>query len=591
MSTPLSVWAPLAATLEIELSTGGDVHREAMDAVGNGWWRTHASVTPGTDYAYVLDGSDPLPDPRSRWQPHGVHGPSRALDPSDFTWTDGSWAGRDARGALTYELHVGTFTPQGTLDAAIERLDHLTSLGVEMVELMPLAAFNGTHGWGYDGVALYAVHEPYGGPHALARFVDAAHARGLAVCLDVVYNHLGPSGNYLSRFGPYFTDRHETPWGSAVNLDDDGSTEVRAFLLDNARWWLRELHVDALRLDAVHALADASRRHLLAELSDSVADLARELGRPLSLVAESDLNDPVMVTPTSEGGLGMTAQWDDDVHHAIHVLLTGERDGYYGDFAVPGALATVMRHVFLHDGTYSTFRGQTWGAPVPEEMDAHRFVVCSANHDQIGNRAAGDRLSASLPPGALAQAAALVLCSPYTPMLFMGEEWGATTPFRYFTDHPEPELAAAVSKGRREEFSGHGWDPDDVADPQDPSSFAASVLVWEESEGEVGRRLLAWHRGLAQLRHEREALANGDRTRTSVEHREGEWLVLRRAGAARAGAGERGVGVAVVCALSDRLTTVPLPDASHVLLSWGEARIDGDAVVLPGHGVAVVELD
>src|SRR5665647_643691 len=377
------------------------------------------------------------------------------------------------------------WTVQGTLDAAIERLNHLVDLGVDVVELMPVAAFPGVYGWGYDGVALYAVHEPYGGPAALQRFVDAAHARGLAVCLDVVDNHLGPSGNYLAEFGPYFTEAHHTPWGKAVNLDGPDAAEVRRFLIDNALRWLRDFHLDALRLDAVHTLLDDSPRHLLAELSDAVAALATEVGRPLSLIAESDLNDSQMVVPTAEGGLGMTAQWADDVHHAVHALITGERHGIYADFGSVETLAKALTKVFVHDGNWSTFRGQDWGRPVPPEVDGHRFVAFASDHDQVGNRALGDRQSARLAPGELAIAAAVILTSPYTPMLFMGEEWGATTPWQFFADHPEPELAEAIRRGRIEEFEGHGGaelygGQGDLPDPKALSTVTASRLDWSE---------------------------------------------------------------------------------------------------------------
>ncbi|WP_418607611.1 malto-oligosyltrehalose trehalohydrolase [Georgenia sp. SUBG003] len=395
-----------------------------MVAEGGGWWRSPSPVPAGTDYAFSLEGGPAMPDPRSPWQPYGVHGPSRTFDAGAHQWSDGAWAGRSVLGAVVYELHIGTFTPEGTLDAAVGRLDHLVALGVDMVELMPVAAFPGTRGWGYDGVALYAVHDPYGGPAALQRFVDAAHARGVAVCLDVVYNHLGPSGNYLGAFGPYFTERHHTPWGAAVNLDGDDAAEVRTFVVDNALRWLRDFHIDALRLDAVHALVDDSPRHLLAELSDAVADLEGEVGRPLSLVAESDLNDAKMVTATAAGGLGMTAQWNDDLHHALHALVTGERQGYYADFGSPETLAKALTDVFVHAGEFSSFRGKVWGAPVPPDVDRRRFVVFSQDHDQVGNRALGDRPSRALSPGRLAVSAAAVLLGPGTPHAVHGRGVG-----------------------------------------------------------------------------------------------------------------------------------------------------------------------
>ncbi|WP_348523730.1 alpha-amylase family glycosyl hydrolase [Demequina litorisediminis] len=333
----------------------------------------------------------------------------------------------------------------------------LRSIGVDVVELMPVAPFPGRHGWGYDGVSLYAVHEAYGGPEALQRFVDAAHRAGLAVCLDVVYNHLGPDGNYLSKFGPYFTDAHHTPWGWAVNLDQPSADGMRRYICDNALRWFEDFHIDCLRLDAVHELRDDSERHVLAQASDETAELSNRIGRPLSLVAESDLNDARMVTPTAEGGLGMTAQWNDDVHHALHAYLTGERHGYYVDFGSLETLDKVYREVFWHNGTHSPFRGKAWGAPVPPETDRRRFVVCASNHDQVGNRAIGDRPASSLSPGAQATSLAAILLSPFTPMLFMGEEYGETRPFMFFTDHDEP-LGSAVSEGRMSEFGGHGWE-------------------------------------------------------------------------------------------------------------------------------------
>lgn len=539
-----------------------------------GWWAGPA-VVPGTDYAFSLDGGPPLPDPRSPWQPHGVHAASRAFDEGAHRWSDAGWAGRSALGAVVYELHVGTFTPEGTLDAATGRLDHLADLGVDLVELMPVAAFPGVAGWGYDGVALYAVHDPYGGPAALQRFVDAAHARGLGVCLDVVYNHLGPSGNYLGAFGPYFTDRHHTPWGSAVNLDGEDAAEVRAFVIDNALRWLRDFHLDALRLDAVHALADDSPRHLLAELADAVAALEQEVGRPLSLIAESDLNDATTVMPTARGGMGMTAQWDDDVHHALHALFTGEGHGYYADFGSPAALAKAFTEVFVHDGGWSSFRGRRWGAPVPADTDGHRFVTFSQNHDQVGNRALGDRPSRRLTDAQLAAVAALVLLGPYTPMLFMGEEWGARTPFQYFTDHTEPELAEAIRRGRTEEFSAHGWSElygveVTVPDPQSPGTVRASRLDWSERDRPRHRRLLSFYRDLVALRRAEPDIATGDRAATSMDAADdGTWLVLHRG------------GLAVVVNLAAASVLVPLRGPVETVLAWEPGGAVGSWTVGP----------
>ncbi len=585
------VWAPAARYVDLVMPSTdpsrlprGKTRVMPLERAEGGWWVSGPLVLAhGTDYWFSVDGGDPRPDPRSPWQPVGVHGPSRTFDPDRFVWTDDDWAGRDVRGAVVYELHVGTFTAEGTLAAAVERLDHLADLGVQVVELMPVAAFPGVHGWGYDGVALYAVHEPYGGPEALQQFVDAAHARGIAVCLDVVYNHLGPSGNYLGEFGPYFTERHHTPWGAAINLDDRDSGPVRDFVIDNALRWLRDFHVDALRLDAVHALVDDSPRHVLADLSDAVAALAQEVGRPLSLVAESDLNDPHMVTPTAGGGLGMTAQWADDVHHAVHAFLTGERHGYYVDFGSPEVLAKALTSVFVHDGWWSTFREQHWGRPVPTEVDGHRFVVFASDHDQVGNRALGDRPSARLDDGGLAMAAALVLCSPFTPMLFMGEEWGARTPWQFFTDHAEPELAEAIRKGRTEEFGGHGWADlygghVSVPDPQSPATVAASRLDWAEPTRPAGARLLSWYRELIALRRRVPDLASGDRAATAVDHGDG-WFVLAR-GSAR-----------VVLNLDDQVRRVRVDLGGHdpgVLAAWAPVTFYGDEVEMPARSVAVL---
>jgi maltooligosyltrehalose trehalohydrolase len=561
-----TVWAPAATRVMLHLPTLD--RREPMrrvvpdpDQDWGGWWSVDVpDAGPGTDYAFAIDGGPPRPDPRSAWQPAGVHGPSRVFDAGLHPWTDSDWidhGGRSALGSVFYELHVGTFTPAGTLDAAIERLNHLVDLGVDVVELLPVAEFPGERGWGYDGVNLYAVHSGYGGPAALQRFVDAAHARGLGVCLDVVYNHLGPDGNYLREFGPYFTGTHDTPWGEAVNLDAEGSPGVRRWIIDNARRWFTDFHLDCLRLDAVHALVDDSPRHLLAELSDEVAALAVAQGRPLSLVAESDLNDPRMIDPTAAGGMGMTAQWDDDVHHALHALLTGERQGYYGDFGSTSVLARVLTEAFRHAGDYSSFRRLHWGHPIdPARHRGHQFVVALQNHDQIGNRATGDRLTATLSRGRLAAGAALLLTSAYTPMLFMGEEWGASTPWQFFTSYDNPELAEAVRKGRRAEFAGHGWREDEVPDPQDPATRDRSVLDWSEPANPEHAALLRWYRDLISLRRAEPSLLADDLRQVRVEFGE-TWLVLSR------------TGFAVAVNLGPETALLPVPVGSVVELGWG----------------------
>jgi len=523
----IEVWAPRAERVRLRRPGRDDVELAAADA---GWWSTSVALAPGAEYGFVLgDGDRVLPDPRSRRQPRGVHDLSEWDDPASFSWTDAAWGGHRLAGGLIYELHVGTFTPEGTLDSAIERLDHLVELGVTHVELLPVNGFNGTHNWGYDGVLWYTVHEEYGGPEAYRRFVDAAHARGLAVVQDVVYNHLGPSGNYLPEYGPYLRDGHATTWGSSLNLDERA---VRDYIVDNALMWLRDFHVDGLRLDAVHALHESGAQpvHLLAELSARVDDLAAGLGRPLTLIAESDLNDPTMILPREAGGHGIHAQWVDDWHHAAHVALTGETAGYYADFADPGALPKVWAGGFFHDGTYSSFRGQDWGAPVPSEVASWRFVEFAQDHDQIGNRAAGDRLSQSLPFERLAVAAVLTMTAPGTPMLFMGEEWGASTPWQFFTSHPEPELAEATRAGRKAEFAAMGWDESLVPDPNDPATFERSKLDWGESATGDHARLLSLYRALARLRRERPDLADSDRAgHTAQPAGPGRWILHRAA--------------------------------------------------------------
>ncbi len=487
-----TVWAPLATSVAVRTADGDQQLARGDDDE----WMADIDLVPGTDYSIVVDG-EALPDPRSRRQPDGVHGPSRVFDSAAFAWTDAAWTGRQLAGGVIYELHIGTFTPDGTLDSAIDRLDHLVSLGVDFVEVLPVNGFNGSHNWGYDGVLWYTVHEGYGGPEAYQRFVDACHARGLAVLQDVVYNHLGPSGNYLPKFGPYLTDESANTWGASVNLGDD---HVRRYVLDNAAMWMRDYHVDGLRLDAVHALVDPSEKHLLQELAEETDALSAFQGRPLSLVAESDLNDPTLILPREAGGFGLTAQWSDDYHHALHVALTGETDGYYADFASLGALAKAATRGFFHDGGYSSFRGRNHGHPIDPTVPTWRLVTFSQDHDQIGNRATGDRLGASSTEGRLAIAAVLTLAGPFTPMLFMGEEWGATTPWQFFTSHPEPDLGRATAEGRIAEFARMGWDPDVVPDPQDPHTFERSKLDWSESQRDGHARLLALYRDLAALR-------------------------------------------------------------------------------------------
>ncbi|MBP0450395.1 malto-oligosyltrehalose trehalohydrolase [Kitasatospora sp. RG8] len=569
------MWAPAAAG-QVEVEVGGARHPLARDGARAGWWRGEA---PAGDYAFRLDGGPPLPDPRSPWQPHGPDGPSRPVDHAAFRWSQTGWRGRPLPGAVLYELHVGTFTAAGTFDAAARHLEHLAALGVDFVELLPVCPFPGRHGWGYDGVSLWAVHEPYGGPEGLKRFVDAAHRTGLGVVLDVVHNHLGPSGNYLPAYGPYFTDRHHTPWGSAVNLDAPGSDEVRAYLTGSALAWLRDYRIDGLRLDAVHALADDRAVHFLEELATEVEKLAIATNRPLFLVAESDLNSPRTTAPREAGGQGLTAQWSDDFHHALHTALTGESQGYYGDFAAAplAAVARTLTRGFFHDGGWSSFRGRSHGRPFPA-AHGHRLLGYLQTHDQVGNRALGDRLSTSLTPGQLACGAALVLTSPFTPMLFMGEEWGASTPWQYFTDHTDPDLAEAVRQGRRREFAEHGWQAEAVPDPQEPATVLRSVLDWTEPRRAPHSELLSWHRTLIRLRRDRPELADPDLSAVRVGFDEAaRWLVVHR-GPYR-----------VAVNLSGSSAVLPLGAAGReVVAAFGEAAIDGAGVRLGAESVAVV---
>jgi maltooligosyltrehalose trehalohydrolase len=462
-----------------------------MESEERGYFRLVLPAVPdGQRYAYCLDGGPERPDPASLWQPGGVHAPSAVVRPETFTWSDAGWKGLAREDLVFYELHVGTFTPEGTFEAVLPRLEALRRLGVTAVELMPVAQFPGGRNWGYDGVHPYAVQNTYGGPHGLCRLVDACHAAGLAVFLDVIYNHLGPEGNYLPEFGPYFTDRYKTPWGSALNFDGPGSDAVRDFVVDNARMWVAEYHVDGLRLDAVHAICDGGPRHILGAVQEAVADAGRRLGRAVHVVAESDLNDVRLLLPPERGGYGLAAQWSDDFHHAVHAYLTGERQGYYQDFGPSADLARVLREPFLYAGTYSRTRDRRHGAPAGDLTGA-RFVVSIQNHDQVGNRARGDRLTALLRPPARRLAASLLLLSPYLPLLFMGEEYGEDNPFQFFCSFGDPGLIESVRRGRREEFAAFAWQGE-VPDPQDEATFRASrpSWSWERDPVRAGLRRL-----------------------------------------------------------------------------------------------------
>ena len=567
------VWAPRAGSVSLRAPVhGADM---PMTALGGGWWRADVDLRDGDEYGFVLDGAEHArPDPRSLRQPRGVHELSAVFDPAAHTWGDAAWTGRQLAGGVIYEMHVGTFTPEGTLDAAAGRLGHLVDLGVDFVELLPVNGFNGVHNWGYDGVLWYTVHEGYGGPAAYQRFVDACHAAGIGVIQDVVHNHLGPSGNYLPEYGPYLRDAESNTWGSSVDLDQD---EVRRYIVENALMWLRDHHVDGLRLDAVHALRDRREVHILQELAEAADALSAHVGRPLSLIAESDMNDARLITAREADGYGLTAQWSDDYHHAVHVALTGETAGYYADFAPLGALVKASTRGFFHDGTWSSFRGRDHGRPIDPRIPTWRLVTFSQDHDQIGNRAAGDRLSQTLDEGGLAIAAVLTVLAPFTPMLFMGEEWAASTPWQFFTSHPEPELGEATARGRKAEFAEMGWDESVVPDPQDPETFTRSKLRWEEKDTGMHARIHGLYRALLELRRERAELADPDfRHLEAAADEDQRWFRLRRG--------------AVEVVVNFSLTEVGLSGegASELLLATDDgARLEGDRLTLPPRSAVV----
>ncbi len=575
-----NVWAPRARKMAVSVNgQARPMHGPGEDDENRGWWRLDVEdAGPGTDYGYLIDeDKKPYPDPRSQWQPDGVHGLSRIYDQHAFEWSDEGFEALPLAGGIVYELHVGTFTPEGTLDAAIGKLDYLADLGITHVELMPVAAFAGTHGWGYDGVALFAVHQPYGGPDALKRFVNAAHERKLAVLLDVVYNHFGPVGNYTGKYGPYIVESHHTPWGGAVNLEDSGAHQVRRFFCDNAAMWLRDYHIDGLRLDAVHAFVDRSAIHFLEQLAGEVEAISACTGRRKVLIAESDLNDPRVVMPREAGGLGMDAQWSDDFHHALFAALTGLREGYYADFGSMAQLARSLRQTFVYDGIYSRYRGRVHGRPA-QGLSQHRFLGYIQNHDQVGNRAMGDRISHIAGMEAAKIAAAIVLTSPFVPMIFQGEEWAASSPFQFFADH-EPEMARLVSEGRRREFAAFGWSPESIPDPESRETFERSKLNWQELSGAHHARMLAWYRGLIRLRRSRPALNNGEPGNLRVIFDEQEkWIRI-----------ERG-DVVVAANLGQSERAFDLPARLRILLASDDRICFGNGrIALPPVSAAVLE--
>jgi maltooligosyltrehalose trehalohydrolase len=523
--TEFLVWAPRAQRVEVRLL--GPPERLVPLSAGERGYH-HAFVEgadPGCRYFYRLDGDKERPDPASRFQPEGVHGPSEIVD-CNFDWQDSAWRGLPLEQLIHYEIHVGVFTPEGTLEAVVPRLDELKDLGITAIELMPVGQFPGQRNWGYDGVSPFAVQNSYGGPHALKNLVDACHARGLAVVLDVVYNHLGPEGNYLADFGPYFTDFYHTPWGPAVNYDGAESDEVRRYFVENALYWVTEFHIDALRLDAVHAIVDPSARPFLQELGSAVHRRAEELQRRIWVIPESDRNDGRLIRGREAGGLGLDAQWSDDFHHALHTLLTGEEGGYYVDFGKVEHLARAFSDGFVFTGQYSSYRRRRHGND-SRDIPARRFVVCAQNHDQVGNRLLGERLSRLVSFEALKLAAGVVLLSPFVPLLFMGEEYGETAPFLYFVHHSDPALVEAVREGRRREFSRFQWQGK-VPDPQDEKTFLRCKVNCDLRRDGEHRVLNEFYKELIRLRKELPSLAHLSKTDMEVAGFEAEKALFVR---------------------------------------------------------------
>jgi len=580
------LWAPRATKVSVKI--GNAVHPDAVHSMigpdPKGCWKVSVSEAgAGDDYAFVIDDDPtPYPDPRSLWQPDGVHGPSRLYNHAAFSWSDAGFHPCPLSSAIIYELHIGTFTTDGTFDAAIARLDYLVELGVTHVELMPVAEFPGEHGWGYDGVSLFAVTHAYGGPDALKRFVDAAHQRGLAVLLDVVYNHFGPVGNYTGKFGPYVTSRHCTPWGDAINFEGPGSDQVRRFFCDNALMWMRDYHIDGLRLDAITEIVDRSAFHFLEQLSTETEALSADLGRSLVLIAESDLNDPRVVTSREAHGYGLDAQWSDDFHHALFTVLHSEPGkGYYQDFGTLQQLAKSLTRVFVYDGGYSLYRRRHHGRPV-EGLSAHRFLGYIQNHDQVGNRAIGDRLEHIVGMQRAKVAAALVFTAPFVPMLFQGEEFAASTPFQYFADHDDPKMAKSVSEGRRREFAAFGWDPAIIPDPESPETFQRSKFNWLEIGEGHHAEMLEWYRKLIHLRRNSPTLNDGDLRNITVAFDEDDrWLAIDRKG--------EHASMRILCNLGDQAVELPNPDLIPLVLASPDgARAGENKILLPPDSVAIL---
>ncbi len=564
------VWAPHCGHVAVRVLDAALPEPVVMARVSEGWFEaTVNGLGHGTRYMYVLDGIRERPDPAARALPEGVHGPSEVVDTTAFAWTNVGWRGLPLEEMVLYEIHVGTFTAEGTFDAVIPRLERLQALGVTAIELMPVASFPGARNWGYDGVGLFAPQRSYGGPVGLQRLVDACHVRGLAVVLDVVYNHLGPEGNYLGEFGPYFTDRYKTPWGQAVNYDGEGARGVRDFVIANALYWIGEYHIDGLRLDAIHGIFDASPVHILRELNATVQRTTRRLSRIVPVVAESDLNDRRVIDSVRKGGYGLAGQWSDDFHHCLHTVLTGERKGYYADFGSLEQLAKAFTDGFVYDGQHSTFRRRSHGTST-KDLPGERFVVFTQNHDQVGNRAQGDRLYALVDFERAKLSVSVLLISPYVPLLFMGQEYGERSPFLFFTDFDDPALRAAVTRGRREEFAAFGW-TGEVPDPQDPTTFVRSRLNWELQARKPHCWLWDYYQTLLTLRREYPVLGVGGKRRLRARIDDERVLVLLRKGPN----GTAALGL-LNFSPEDRTATVqPPPGNWDRLVDSGEERFGG----------------
>jgi maltooligosyltrehalose trehalohydrolase len=520
------LWAPLAQDVQLHIVGPKDMTL-AMQRKPAGYHQAIVeNVAPGAQYKYLLNPGKELPDPVSRYQPKGVHGPSEVVDPR-FDWRDKHWFGLPIENYIIYELHVGTFTPEGTFEAVIPYLDELAEAGITAIEIMPVAQFPGSRNWGYDGVFLFAVQNSYGGPAGLKKLVNACHQRGLAAILDVVYNHFGPEGNYLAQFAPYFTDRYKTPWGSALNFDDAYSDEVRHFFISNALEWISDYHFDALRLDAVHAILDHSALNFLEELAEAVHEEGTALNRRVHVIAESALNDPRVIRPLELGGYGLDGQWNDDFHHSLHTLLTREREGYYADFGAFQHMAQAFSEGFVYSGRYSVNRGRRHGNS-SRAVPSAKFVVFAQNHDQIGNRMLGERLGHLVSFEASKLASGIVLLSPFVPLLFMGDEYGETAPFQYFVSHSDERLIEAVRKGRREEFASFKWSGE-PPDPQAEETFKRSKLNHRLKQETGHRTLLEYHKELIRLRKTLPALRSLSKEKMDVVSFEEECvLVVRR---------------------------------------------------------------